>query len=106
MKELEKVTYVIEYIPSCRMKYLVRLMAPGTRYIDKLPPQRLSEKWKTSRKRIKAGFRSSNRADVQVIGTGRFERSGPKFLYGVDCATRCGSRVVAYTHERALQFSA
>lgn len=38
MKELEKVTYVIEYSPNCPMKYLVRLVAPGTGCIDKLPP--------------------------------------------------------------------
>ena len=35
---LEQQTYVTEYNPNCRMRFLVRLVAPGTGYIDKLPP--------------------------------------------------------------------
>jgi len=34
---LEQQTHVIEYSPNCRMRYLVRLVAPGEGYIDKLP---------------------------------------------------------------------
>ncbi len=36
--ELEVHTYVIEYNPNCRRRYLVRLVALGAGYIDKLPP--------------------------------------------------------------------
>lgn len=40
---LEQQTYVIEYNPNCHKPYLVRLVAPGTGYIDKLPPRKTKD---------------------------------------------------------------
>ncbi|MBU6388682.1 hypothetical protein KGQ72_02330 [Patescibacteria group bacterium] len=35
---LKQQTFVIEHNPNCPMPFLIRLVAPGTGYIDKLPP--------------------------------------------------------------------
>ena len=36
---LQQQTHIIEYNPNCHKPYLVRLVAPGTGYIDKLSPR-------------------------------------------------------------------
>lgn len=61
---LEQQTYVVEHNPNCRMRFLIRLVAPGTGYIDKLPPRETKDAIGYGRTEREAATRAFRRLDA------------------------------------------